>query len=586
MNKGLVEKATSAIILILIFIPVIELSSISIEIGDASIVKLDYIGHAPIIISSNDDLEAQGWSGLGTEEEPYIIQGLNITAETCISISHTSAYLVIRDCVLKPTRTSYPEGSGVNLYNLSHVTVESCSFVVEMCSGITIDQSENCSICGNSMNVSKEGQGVYIHDSSFCEISNNKMQTKGWAISIKFSSDLLVCNNTIFGTPIGIRTSYSWNGIASVDSSNISIHENNIQNGGFFLSGGVDDCVISFQNNSVNSKPVAYLANRKVGEIDGSQYGQVIVANCTSVHVLGGTFEQTTIGIQLDWCTDCIIEQVEAVSTAEGTSFLFCQNCTVRESVYVNTISGIKFQGSDNCSIIDVRVSHSSYGLDLADSSMCNVTSGVVFCNDYGIRLENENSEILGNDRFWNNSIGWNVHNARDDVSSTLWDDGIAQGNYWSDFQGENEYQVPGEGNNTDRFPSQLIDTIPPQIDSPSDIEYEEGCTTRIATWNPNDEYPCRYDIYQNGILIDTNYWIGTSIAFDVGGCSAGVYNITIVVCDGAGNFVFDTIRVNSRGNQSSTTFIHGLIDTETILFIGCAIAIVIVIFFVKRKSK
>ena len=46
--------------------------------GPNQVIIPSYIEHDPIDIRSNDDFETQGWPGNGTENDPYIIEGLTI----------------------------------------------------------------------------------------------------------------------------------------------------------------------------------------------------------------------------------------------------------------------------------------------------------------------------------------------------------------------------------------------------------------------------------------------------------------------------------------------------------------------------
>ena len=56
--------------------------------------------HDPISIISNAELVSQGWPGSGTPANPYRIEGLSInqTGVTRISISQTSAHILIQNC--------------------------------------------------------------------------------------------------------------------------------------------------------------------------------------------------------------------------------------------------------------------------------------------------------------------------------------------------------------------------------------------------------------------------------------------------------------------------------------------------------
>jgi len=57
-----------------------------------------------IVITSDADFEEQGWSGSGSQLDPYVISGRTIyPSDTgpCIDISNTSVYFIIQDCYLE-----------------------------------------------------------------------------------------------------------------------------------------------------------------------------------------------------------------------------------------------------------------------------------------------------------------------------------------------------------------------------------------------------------------------------------------------------------------------------------------------------
>ena len=80
-----------------------------------------YEEHSPIFIAGNGNLtvkaEAETWAGNGTLEDPFIIEGYNITLSgtgSCIALYNISLYLVIRDCLLGDG------DNGIYLENVTH----------------------------------------------------------------------------------------------------------------------------------------------------------------------------------------------------------------------------------------------------------------------------------------------------------------------------------------------------------------------------------------------------------------------------------------------------------------------------------
>ena len=86
-----------------------------------------------------------------------------------------------------------------------------------------------------------------------------------------------------------------------------------------------------------------------------------------------------------------------------------------------------------------------------------------------------------------------------------------------------------------------------PNIDSPDDIEYEDGTTGHSITWNPTDLNPLSYEIFKDGALVQFGDWNVSSedIVIGVSGLSVGVFNYTLVVMDASGNFATDTAFVS-----------------------------------------
>ena len=58
--------------------------------------QIQLIDYDPISIQSNGDFESQGWSGTGTQDDPYIIENLRISSNSvCIAINNTDVYHTI-----------------------------------------------------------------------------------------------------------------------------------------------------------------------------------------------------------------------------------------------------------------------------------------------------------------------------------------------------------------------------------------------------------------------------------------------------------------------------------------------------------
>ncbi|UJG43922.1 MAG: right-handed parallel beta-helix repeat-containing protein [Candidatus Heimdallarchaeum endolithica] len=159
--------------------------------------SLSYTSHSPISINSNDDFIAQanseGWIGSGTEADPYIISGLNITSNTeqGISIYNTTLFFNIEDCII----TGGTEGIHFHLVSnakvintfITNSSENSVGFYTS--SKILID---NCSISGSNV-------GMNIQSSEEIEINSCKIfDTNDNGVQIAENSRYITGINNVF----------------------------------------------------------------------------------------------------------------------------------------------------------------------------------------------------------------------------------------------------------------------------------------------------------------------------------------------------------------------------------------------------
>jgi hypothetical protein len=135
-----------------------------------------------------------------------------------------------------------------------------------------------------------------------------------------------------------------------------------------------------------------------------------------------------------------------------------------------------------------------------------------------------------------------------------------------------------------------VIDTKP-MITSPSDLTYEVGITGNSIGWTVTDSNigTTGYTIYQNSTQIEMGTWTsGTNITIAIDGLSAGIYNYTIVVSDGNGEFATDIVLVtinNITDTSSDTTPDTNLsLPGYSIFIVGINMIFAIVFIMKKRR--
>ena len=96
-----------------------------------------------------------------------------------------------------------------------------------------------------------------------------------------------------------------------------------------------------------------------------------------------------------------------------------------------------------------------------------------------------------------------------------------------------------------------VLDSTPPELDHPDDIDCELGSTGNAITWNPTDLEPDSYKLYQEGSLVEEGPWPGTVIEYSVDGLGVGTYVFTLVAYDTTGNNASDSVTVSVTDTTS-----------------------------------
>ena len=237
--------------LILLFVVVAAV--VVLVLGEAQ-----QVSHAPIMIHGDSHFQKSGQGvigGTGSEADPYIIEGWQISGEaTCIQIENTTKYFVVRDCILtgggngiliahaqngvieRCTVQSADQGSpgddtygtfgdGISLVECEDVTINGCT--VEDCdgSGISLYGSTECVVQENHL-VHNGASGIEVsRASTSCEILDNYIEGAGWNHS---TQALVVCcesrDNYVSGNEFGANA----HGDLNVDTAQNTVAEETV----------------------------------------------------------------------------------------------------------------------------------------------------------------------------------------------------------------------------------------------------------------------------------------------------------------------------------------------------------------------
>jgi parallel beta-helix repeat protein len=166
--------------------------------GAIDLYPLDYspsepllIPHAPIVITS--DIGFEVFPGSGTAEDPYLIEGYNITTTDSIGIyiADTTKYFVIRNC--------YVDANDYGIY-IATVDAGTALIISNTCNnnnlrGIYIYESSSSTVANNTC-INNGEYGIYLGDSVSSTVSNNTCSNNNlYGIYLDSSGSSTVANN-------------------------------------------------------------------------------------------------------------------------------------------------------------------------------------------------------------------------------------------------------------------------------------------------------------------------------------------------------------------------------------------------------
>ena len=561
--------------------------------------------HSPISISSDSDFISYGFPGLGTEEQPYIIENYNITTSESsgISITSTTKYFVIRNCQIDATSV------GISLdVNVAYSGTIENNTIVDNSMGIYIHNSEPCTFVNNSFE--NNNDGMYIYNSKHSHIINNtfiknkyygiKSESQGWStianntfiedgLYINENTELdyelySIYNNTINGKEIFYLRNYNgfvistpiYGQLLVINCTNITIRNqlfSNVSNSCFVKFStniSLENNVISnttyrgifieesnhvvLKNNDFNNNKRLSLyisksnsSNIQENTLINNEYS-IYLDSCNFSKVVNNTCSDNLVNIKLSYCSLSLISN--NTSERNNNDIILYSSSII--AIEHNTCTGTGFRGiwldnSENCIVKNNTCHWKTNGLIL-DLSNSNLVYNNSFLDNhqYGVCLNTgENNSIYFNE-FIDNSYG-GIPQAYDDGVNNLWyNDSVNVGNYWSDWDELSPYLIDGSAGAYDLYPISLsVPNDPPTITHPDDLIYELDSVGNKITWVAYDTDLSAYYVYLNGSGYDVGpCFSGVPINVYVDHLAVGVYDFTIVVVDSGGNNISDSVIV------------------------------------------
>lgn len=442
-------------------------------LSEENILNVDRTVRDPIRIDDDDDFASQageeGWTGDGTEENPYVIEGYEIDGTNhgyCIFIGNTTVHFELRDNNLHSADgkklANYFKNSGIYLYNVENGVLTNNNISSNDLLGAHTHKSKDIIISnniftnnnyaifnfdssGNSITnneLSNNGEGIYLEDSDMNIISNNSLRSnRGNDIQISHSNGNTISNNT---SPFESPATISIGG-----SKYNSFYDNVLNKGGISISGSdleywtTNDISTS---NLANGKPVYFWKNRTSGNVP-KDAGQIILANCTGVHVEGQHISGGHNGIIISFSDDNFITgNTISDSSCHGITFHHSSHNNISQNTVTDGRStGITFYNSKENTFTENIVKDNAYdGLSFYHNSNKNMINNntILSNNRYGVRIDGCTGNIIVHNNFIDNQVYTGEHAKSN--GNNQWDKGYPLGgNYWSGHTEPDEYRGP-----------------------------------------------------------------------------------------------------------------------------------------------
>ncbi len=294
--------------------------------------------------------------------------------------------------------------------------VDSDGFSLEICTGIYISNNlitggdgdgiriiscTNFLISNNLINDFQ--QGIFFDNSQDGTVELNSLSSFSWAGIFETSSqNIVIQNNTITDALYGMNF---------IQNENLTIQDNDLTNCGIYFVPGdpIDSYIHTISNNMVNSKPILYLTDTPAGNVDGTQYGQILLFNSSGT-ITNGIFERCTAAIEIFYSPGISVTSIISSDNMFGVIAYESENTEIIdshfESINNNYASyGVSLRISDfssvsNCSFSQFR-NMNDVGVYITSSDNITVSQSSFVSNYIGIKCYTSHNQTYANNEFY-----------------------------------------------------------------------------------------------------------------------------------------------------------------------------------------
>jgi parallel beta-helix repeat protein len=322
------------------------------------------------------------------------------------------------------------------VWNQTHLSIDGSTY-----GQVLLHEAKFCSITGGDFNESS--LGVFFSFSTNCTIDDAKSSGNHFAGAMMFSSVNCTFNNMVlkdnsrlqslsgfaasvwvFGsqnarvTNCDISDSQGAGLLIAASPSTLIANNVFLRNGILVVGMGMPaaaDYYFIEKHNTLNGKQFGYFFNETDLTVDGTLYGQILVANSSRVNIVGGDFSDVSSGVTFVLSTNCSLEGATVKHNSYyGLQLISSTNTTIIDNaIDDNPFSAIYSPYSESTNYLNNSISRNGLGIpenQVAPIVMARpydeLSYNTISQNRYGIYLEGTNITVHKNNISCNEIYG------------------------------------------------------------------------------------------------------------------------------------------------------------------------------------